>query len=231
MGKRDDLSDRAYRIFVRQCREARAAKSKRAKPWMKIMEIEIVRDLLLALQPKNCLEWGAGYSTIEFSCMITPVGSWLSVEHNRGWAKKIREKIDWDGVTIEHVKPNRLPPWSDKERDGTASDLADYIAFPEKFSPFNFILIDGRARAACLDVAPEYLAPGGVVVLHDADRLHYAAAIAPYEHQVMFRFRGGDRTRGGRGFWVGSVDRPIEKALDVLLHRRIWSLHEEQLRS
>lgn len=62
----------------------------RMKGWMKGWEIDVVLDVIKDLQPTKCLEWGAGGSTILFTKSLLKGSRWISVEHDRNWAIKIR---------------------------------------------------------------------------------------------------------------------------------------------
>jgi len=56
--------------------------------------------------------------------------------------------------------------------------MAHYVAFPATLNQqFDFVLVDGRARCFCLKAGWELLRPGGVIVLHDAQRTQYHDAV------------------------------------------------------
>ena len=40
------------------------------RPWMRHRELDVLVDLLVHLQPRRCLEWGAGYSTAFFPGLL-----------------------------------------------------------------------------------------------------------------------------------------------------------------
>ncbi len=214
----------AIRGFIRQVRREITAQTA-ITPWMRYMEIEIVEELLVRLHPRRCLEWGAGFSTLCFPESLDREATWLAVEHDHEWATKVDAMNERPNVRIQHVAANH-GPWSDKHGDGAYSDLADYVDYPTAFALFDFVLVDGRARADCLERALELAAKTGVVVLHDAQRPYYHDALAAYEHQAWFRFY--DVRASGhkeRALWIGSTGVPIEKVLDVPRHHRIWRLY------
>lgn len=213
------------RAFARQRRREASARGA-VKPWMKYMEIEIVEELLARLRPRSCLEWGVGYSTLRFPELLGHAATWLAVEHDREWAAKIDAMNERPNVRIHHVAANRYP-WSDPDGDGAYSDLADYVDYPTASAPFDFVLVDGRARASCLERALVLTTVTGLVLLHDAQRPHYHQALAGYEHQVWFRFHDRRaRGRRERALWIGSKGIPIETVLDVPRQRRIWRLYD-----
>jgi SAM-dependent methyltransferase len=112
---------------------------------------------------------------------------------------------------------NRFP-WTDEDQDGAREDLADYVEFPRKFAPYDFILVDGRARVPCLEEAFDLMRPNGIVLLHDSNRRHYHRAFGPYAEQVLLR---GHRRKGG-GIWIGSKEADIARLLDTHRHQEIW---------
>lgn len=189
----------------------------KTKPWMRYREIEVVEEVLVRTQPISCLEWGAGHSTLHFPRFIGSNASWVSVEHREDWALSIRAAGPGPGVTIHHVAMNQIPG-KDDNPDGSYDRFVDYVKFPERFAPFDFVLVDGRARVQCVSAAHELLKPGGIVILHDANRAAYHSSFEPYHHQILLL--GPHATEGG--IWLGSRDRSVAEFLDVERHERLW---------
>jgi len=208
-----------YRDFV-----LRRLGLKRIRPWMKYKEIEIIKEILINLKPRKCLEWGAGYSTLYFPRFTDC--EWIAIEHDEEWFKKLKDLINRDPrVRIYFVPPNNYP-WSDPYGDGGYEDLRDYIEFPGKLGKFDFILIDGRARRYCLIKAYEVLNDYGVVVLHDANREYYHEPFKLYQEQILFN----DYRKGEGGLWIGSKKLKISTVLDIEKHIKIWEFINEYLR-
>jgi predicted O-methyltransferase YrrM len=210
-----DQAVREYRDKVLE----RILKQEVRKPWMKYREIRVMEDLLSGLRPKRALEWGAGYGTSHFSRFLAPGGGWIAIEHDPEWAARIQEGAP-PNVEV-HAVPAENEPWRPENGDGTYADFRSYVEYPDRFEPFDFILIDGRAREACLRKAREVLAPGGVVVLHDANRLFLRSEWELFPHQLLFQ----DYRRYSGGIWIGSVDREPASLFDLSRHRRIWHLY------
>jgi predicted O-methyltransferase YrrM len=213
-----DEAVREYRDKVLE----RILKQDVRKPWMKYREIRVMEDLLAGLRPKRALEWGAGYGTSHFSRLLVPGapgGAWIAIEHDPAWATRIREGAP-SNVEV-HTVPAEREPWLPENGDGAYADFRSYVEYPDRFEPFDFILIDGRAREACLRKARELLAPGGVVVLHDANRLSMRPQLDLFPHQLLFQ----DYRRYSGGIWIGSVDRELPPLFDLSRHRRIWHLY------
>lgn len=210
-----DEAVREYRDKVLE----RILKQEVRKPWMKYREIRIMEDLLSGLRPERALEWGAGYGTSHFSRLLAPGGTWTAIEHDPAWAARIREGAP-PNVEVHAVQADQ-EAWRPENGDGTYADFQEYVEYPARFAPFDFILVDGRAREACLRKARELLAPGGVVVLHDANRRFLSQAWELFPRQLLFQ----DYRRYSGGLWIGSVDRELASLFDLSRHRRIWRLY------
>ena len=136
------------------------------------------RDKILSfLRPNSrMLEWGSGGSTVYFAQQLPTGATLTSVEHDPKWFAEVRQHIGQDprlrlllreatgplgaNATIEEEDTRPLQPFV-HAADGEQFDL---------------ILVDGNARSACLQQAKQLLAPGGLVVLHDAQRAWYDEA-------------------------------------------------------
>jgi len=190
-------------------------------PWMAYEEVELIRDVLKAVRPRKCLEWGCGYSTRYLSSVFGKQCIWLSIEHNRTWVDKIMTGIpETANVKIVFIPPNRFP-WTDGFRDGSYSDLKDYVDYPRD-QKFDFILVDGRARVACLQQAYQLCSDSGIVMLHDAQREHYHAALSVYEHQVML----GGYKASHKKIWLGSHRVPVEEIFSLERYAGLWKGYE-----
>lgn len=202
-------------------RLVRRLRTYRDTPWMRPAEEDLLRDLLAARQPRRCLEWGGGLSTVQFPALLAPDASWTAIEHDAGWARTLGGLVTRPGTTVRHVPPDD-PAFVG---DGDAVAFASYLAAADAGGPYDFVFVDGRARAACVTRARALLAPGGIVVLHDANRDAYLGATAAYPHQLLFRDRRAARRKPAGGVWIGSVDRDLSTLLDVAGHRRLWDFY------
>jgi glycosyltransferase involved in cell wall biosynthesis len=162
------VADNSEVLFIRAIAEGKglnlATLSKPGYP-MDLLETPrlFIEGVLKSYKDISVLEWGAGYSTKYFPELLKKEGinfTWLALEHNREWFNVvIRELIK--GVTL------RL---ADK-------DSKDYL---EPEGKYDVIYVDGRNRVKCLQHAKKILKPGGVVILHDAEREKYHAGFEGY---------------------------------------------------
>jgi predicted O-methyltransferase YrrM len=155
-------------------------------PWLTSVEIHILSKFLSSTDPEYCLEWGAGYSTVYLPKRIRNLKKWISIEHDQQWYATIKSKIKDEHVELIHIPPDNYP-WSDKDKDGSYSDLEHYIEYPGDLNLlFDFVLVDGRARNECLNHASDLISPSGFVFLHDAQRPYYQNSIEKYKFVFTF---------------------------------------------
>jgi hypothetical protein len=133
---------------------------------------QIIKDLQPTLPLSGCinvLEFGSGGSTVWFDRQDCRV---IAVEHQRGWAEKVRRACSWRVYTVTHPVPY--------------AGLCDY--FPDGM--FNIVLVDGRGRVECVERSMRVVTPGGYLILDDANRYRYRHArrrleLAGWEHVVV----------------------------------------------
>lgn len=155
-------------------------------PWMTSIERYILLGIHARHRPATCLEWGSGFSTRYFPRFSPGLERWVAVEHHAEWYELLKGSVRDPRVELVHVPPDRQP-FSGPEHDGTYDELRRYVDYPASLGArFDFVMVDGRARAACLDKAHGLLSGRGLVVLHDAQREYYRAAVGRYAHSYTF---------------------------------------------
>lgn len=149
------------------------------RPRMEAFEIEAITMLLRSfVRPLRMLEWGCGVSTFYFSQRLPYGSSWDSVEHEASWhaeMSKIQESWPVNGLNLHLV-----PPDGDYllQEEGGFHNFRKYILHAAKLGEsFDLILVDGRARVECMAVGWDRLSPGGIMLLHDAQRPDFDAGI------------------------------------------------------
>lgn len=149
-------------------------------PWWTYRAIDVV-DAWLAARPHpiRVFEYGSGASTLWLADRADEV---VSVEHHRGFGEMIgRELGAYSGVRFEIVEPTpAASPRVGSQKEGHAGlDFADYVATIDRVGgSFDLIVIDGRAREACLRAALPHLADDGIIVFDNTRRRRYREAIA-----------------------------------------------------
>ena len=145
-------------------------------PWWTFDSAEQVAAFLRGRADAHVFEWGSGASTLWLAARAASVHS---VEHHPGWAEHLSPRLP-DNVTLRVVEPVRTPvPDAPSAKPGHAGlDCADYVAAIDDVpGAFDVVVIDGRAREACLARAVERVSPGGIIVFDNVDRRRYVEAI------------------------------------------------------
>ncbi|MBD8490981.1 class I SAM-dependent methyltransferase [Echinicola sp. CAU 1574] len=135
------------------------------------------------------LEFGSGASSKFFAKKIKQL---VSVEHHQGWYEHVSkwfkenhlDNIDYRFIPESpDFKSTELPKFF-KKNDLKSEDYQfkqqfwDYFhvanEFPDEY--FDFVLVDGRARVACLLNSIPKLKSGGLMILDNSDRPSYQLA-------------------------------------------------------
>jgi hypothetical protein len=144
-------------------------------------EIQLVKAALRRQERPRVFEWGLGASTIWYTRWLDrhrPGFEWHGVDHHQGWTDYVASRTDRARV---HIAAHPFE-WSPDVRQFVPSDARDaYIDAPLAIGgAFDVLIIDGRYRRRCVDVAMRVVAPGGMVLLCEAKRLHYHCSLGRY---------------------------------------------------
>ena len=139
----------------------------------------------------RAFEWGSGASTIWLARRVA-VGA-LGRAPPPSSATMIQEQLTaWPNATLDIVEPvpSDAPAIGSAKEGHGGLDFSDYVRHIDKVGgTFGLIVVDGRAREACLTAALPHLEPDGIIVFDNTMRRRYRQAIAaaPVVEQV---FRG-----------------------------------------
>jgi hypothetical protein len=166
-----------------------ASSMKDESPWMVFAAIDRLRR---HLRPDmRVFEWGSGGSTLFFA---RRAGQVIAVEHDEKWAAQVREACAGHShghVMVDFIPPDATPPavtFDPADPSHAYSSAKAYhglsfqhyteriLAFPD--AHFHVVVVDGRARPACLRHALPKVKPGGLLVLDNSNRPHYRTARA-----------------------------------------------------
>lgn len=199
----------------------------------KSLPMDLGRDGLLymenLLQRKDkidVLEWGSGRSTRHFTNLLDAAKieyTWTSVEDNRAWYEQVKEWCK-DKEEVKLIFAGR--------------DSDEYLKPKGKY---DLIYVDGRNRVKCLQHAKKILKPGGVVLLHDAERERYKEGFEGYH----WRYIGKDKPLLWHGqleemetipkiihqIWIGPKEMPKEdietwKKMNPSFEHKLWTEKE-----
>lgn len=171
------------RLFPQWMKDYRSGTTtvSRRMPWINYD----ARDYLdrIVKPDMSVFEWGSGGSTLYWSDYCAKV---YSVEHDKEWYTLLSGVLASEGngkVTYKNI----LPEKDDKKRDykrcsdfASASIPGNWFPYVSQISTFpdaslDIILIDGRARNACVNSALDKLKKGGILIVDNSDRKHCTA--------------------------------------------------------
>lgn len=159
-------------------------------PWWTYDAIDAVEQWVADHPEARAFEWGSGASTIWLAKRVASV---RSVEHHRGFGESMqaaladlrRQRPEVD-ARIDIVEPaaSSDPAVASRKEGHDGLDFAAYVGQIEVVAAehggrhFDLIVVDGRAREACLAAGLDHLAPGGLIVFDNTKRRRYRQAIA-----------------------------------------------------
>ena len=182
-------------------------------PWWTYSAIDLVETWLRShRRPIRVFEFGSGASTLWLARRVDEVHT---VEHHAGFAARIRpEFAARPNITLHQVEAaaSARPVVPSGKPGHGGLDFAEYVATIGLIGgQFDLIVIDGRAREACLRAAIPHLAADGLIVFDNSGRRRYRRAIAesglierrlagltptlPYPEQTSLLERAGRPTR------------------------------------
>lgn len=149
-------------------------------PWWTYDAIERVEAFLAHRKGARVFEYGSGASTV---WLAKRAGTVTSVDHDRGWVELLAPRIAGLGnVALGLVEPDEAPGtdslYHSHKPGWRGRGFRAYVdAIDAEPGSFDLIVIDGRARPACLAKAVGRLAEGGMIVFDNSHRARYRQAI------------------------------------------------------
>jgi predicted O-methyltransferase YrrM len=149
-------------------------------PWWTYAAADAVEGFLRSRPDARVFEFGSGASTVWLARRAAEV---TSVEHDAEWFALLAPRLrDVGNVDYRLVEPDPVDApehgyrsMKSGYRGRTFGAYARSIADGE--GPFDLVVVDGRARAACLREARRHLRPDGLIVFDNAHRRRYREAI------------------------------------------------------
>ena len=170
-------------------------------PWWTLSAIDAVERWIAARNGDvRAFEYGSGASTVWLARRCTDV---VTVEHDAGFANYVAPLLARDNIRLKLVEPaqNVSAPVAGSGRHGFEhADFAAYVDTIADGTLYDLVIIDGRARVACLKRAQEFLGPGGLIVFDNSDRRRYRDALSRVR---AVRYRG----------WAPALPYPSETSL------------------
>jgi predicted O-methyltransferase YrrM len=147
--------------------------------WWTLEAVELVDKFLASRPAARVFEYGSGASTVWLSSRTSEV---ISIEHDAEWQTLVSLHTDkLPGIKLISVAAEQRSAdstyvsgrkgWSDM-------DFETYVRQLESAGGlFDLIIVDGRARSACLAMAIKRIKPDGIILFDNSDRPRYRRAI------------------------------------------------------
>ena len=151
-------------------------------PWWTFSAIDYVDQLMEGWDGEvNVFEYGCGAGTHWLANRCTRL---QSIEHDEAFSSEMRSRLEGlENIEIRHVPARTLPSGATPDAPSNRHDMEgkefdEYVkTIRESNGPFDLIVIDGRARVACLREAVHHLSDRGVILFDNSDRREYLAAL------------------------------------------------------
>lgn len=153
-------------------------------PWWTYDAIRKTEDFLSSRSDTRVFEFGSGASTIWLAHRADRV---VSIEHDSNWFTVVKGKLatipNRSTVDYHLVTPSPKTETSDSDYGSSKAgherhDFKTYAtSILNEEGLFDLIVIDGRARDACLKHAVKKIKPDGLIVFDNSSRKRYQHAI------------------------------------------------------
>ncbi len=163
-------------------------------PWMPYSAVRHL-DSCVPSSP-DVAEFGVGGSTLWW---LDRDARLVSIEHDEHWAQLVHERVGPDtcGRWRLHVEPpvqdssaeNVEHPYISTDRNFQGLSFESYVRSIEQYADesFDVVVVDGRARSACLHAAAAKVRVGGHLVLDQSEREEYWSALASLGNRYSVR--------------------------------------------
>lgn len=147
------------------------------RPWI-TFQAKVFLDTILNKE-MQVFEYGSGSSTLYFSRRVNKI---YSVENDKKWFEYLNDYLEQKKVNnvvsslFEAIAcPNENKIYGSTSSEYKNADFKEYVtaidAFPDE--NFDIILVDGRARNACIKHALPKLKKGGWLIVDNSERKDY----------------------------------------------------------
>ena len=115
----------------------------------------------------------------------------VSVEHDLKWHNVLRPFLkNFANVDYLLIEPDKQFDENFSSNKMLNTSFKAYVTAIEAYTDkFDIIVIDGRARQACLQIAKRYLKESGMIILDNSNRPEYQTALKQCEMKIK-RFPG-----------------------------------------
>jgi predicted O-methyltransferase YrrM len=161
-------------------------------PWWTFRSSDLVERYLKTRNLPDAFEWGSGASSVWLSKRCSTV---TSVEHDPQWAAVLSAVLPAN-VDLRLVTPspehNEWNPTISRKKGYRDVDFGEYVEEITRVKrKFDLIVVDGRARQNCFEIALDNLKPGGMILFDNVGRRRYRKAIKKRKNDVDVLWTAG----------------------------------------
>ena len=124
-----------------------------AIPWMNYSFLFFLESRLQ--KSHHLFEYGSGFSTLFYASRVSRV---VSVEHDESWFRTISQDLPENAKLIG------------RSLDEGSSYVDSFVEYAHEV---DVVVVDGRRRVACCEVAIQNMKPSAVLILDDSNRSKY----------------------------------------------------------
>ena len=160
-------------------------------PWLTYGAIEYLGKIIKPHM--KVFEYGSGGSTIWFAKRVAEV---VSVEHDKEWLELVVGKLKKEGLKNARLILKSAKKSTEKGKyeyfrstKEVGMSFKDYVLAIDSFADqyFDLVVVDGRARVACIRQAYSKVKPGGYLVLDNSERKDYHEAFLFMKRRAQYR--------------------------------------------
>jgi hypothetical protein len=154
-------------------------------PWWTFQATAEVEQFLKNRDNASVFEWGSGASTIWLARRAESI---ISIEHETKWFEKMQSiSKEYSNITLCLEQPRNLigefSTFMSSKKGFENLDFQQYVTAISRLNKkFDLIVIDGRAREACFEIAINYLNKDGLIVFDNTNRSRYQKVINKKNH-------------------------------------------------
>jgi predicted O-methyltransferase YrrM len=159
-------------------------------PWWTLAAVRATDEFLKRRGSARVFEYGSGASTVWLARRAASV---VSIEHDRAWYGSVNGMLAAHAnarIALIEADPAPVAGYCSEKKGWKGRSFQNYAsAIDRETGQFDLIVIDGRARTACLAHSVKRLAPDGMILFDNSGRERYRAAIKASDLTVQ-TFRG-----------------------------------------
>lgn len=160
-------------------------------PWWTFRSVDYVESFLSNKESPAVFERGSGSSTVWLSTRCEKV---VSVEHDEAWAKEVQNILP-SNVFLKVREGDEVsgePKIRSARKGFTQLDFSQYVnSISEDDEKYDLIIIDGRARDSCLNVAADHLRDSGIILYDNVERRRNLRAVKALDDRFKVLITSG----------------------------------------